>query len=255
MTAVPNLAMVETDCLFRIEQIRPIVSSGGARLETVLHLCSLFRRIGVVRLFLMGRPEHFLPYLQMSGQAFLAFLRSTGDEQKRTGKSAPWFDAVASGSPALAAEIARASRTTFHDGREYEVDFLYHWFLMCLISGDAPEGRLEAMLDRYTSTLDGDDDIRIEICRSLNQRDSERFNGALLALMEEERKIFKERHQKAQLDPDVFVTTAKLSVEGLALAALADSRGMTTQRDYPLMPSIARHWGRAVVLPHEAWLQ
>jgi hypothetical protein len=74
MTAVPTLAMVETDCLFRIEQIRPIVSSGGARLETVLHLCSLFRRIGVVRLFLMGRPGHFLPYLQRSGQAFLAFL-------------------------------------------------------------------------------------------------------------------------------------------------------------------------------------
>lgn len=252
--AISMIPMVEKDCGIRLQAILPLALAGTLPQHEILYLCGLYRRIAVCKLFLLGRPEGFFRHLSSSARAFASFLHTNTDAVKATAQSAPFYDAIAAGDHECARRIAFTSRTTWHEGKEYEDDFLHVSFLMrCFFQG-AGDDELGLLLDRYQTCLEGGSDPRLDICRALHAREAQDFNDALADLMNLEASKAAARLARDQLDPDAAATTAKISIEGIALTHLAERRGLAIRRDYRLIPSLARMVQRASPPEPDGWM-
>ncbi|MFY0562676.1 Imm49 family immunity protein [Archangium lansingense] len=159
---------------------------------------------------------------------------------KRLGKSRPFFDAVAAGDYEGAALIARHSRRSWAQGEEYEEDFLFVDFLMKLFFLDAPARDCEALLERYEACLQGAEDLRLDICKALLSADSEAFNEALERFLEARKDSLEEMAETQTFPEEMRATEWNLSVEGVALARLAERKGLRTEEEYLHVPSLAR---------------
>jgi len=85
--------------------------------------------------------------------------------------------------------------------------------------------------------LDGDENVRLLICQALFEKDQEKFDDSLHQLLEELELANEEAMEKESMDPDHALTTAKISVEGLALVVLAEKTGLSVEDDYLYIPS------------------
>jgi hypothetical protein len=218
----------------------PVIAAGRGTLDEALALCRCFRVAGIGSLFLEGDGAELQLRLSMSGHAWATWLAAAPDEAKVTGLGLPFLDAVAAGDLDCAAEIARRSRHTWARGEEYEEDFLFHEFLMRRFFLDAPPAELEALLARWKVALQGSDDPRLDACRALQDRDAPGFGRALAAYLAERADDLSEAAEGGGLAPELAATEGELSVEGVALARLADRVGLATAEDYPRVPSVAR---------------
>ncbi len=68
----------------------------------------------------------------MHGDCYASSRPCCPDEEKITSEVKPSFDALGGGYFDAAQAIAARSRATWHQGREYEEDFLYAHFLLQL---------------------------------------------------------------------------------------------------------------------------
>jgi hypothetical protein len=174
------------------------------------------------------------------------------EESKVSSLSLPFFDAVAAGDAAGAAEIARRSRRTWACGEEYEEDFLFPEYLMQRHCLDASEEQGRQLLDRWGEALRGADDPRLDVCRALEERDAERFNASLPRFLADREDDLEALVQSGGMEPQVADTELFFSVEGVALARLADALGVATELDYLHVPSTVREAGVTPVSP-DVW--
>lgn len=228
------------------------VARGRATLDDVLALCRCFRVAGIATLFLEGTADALQTCLSMSGRAYGAWLAAAPDEAKVTGLGLPLLDAVAAGDLDAAAEIARRSRHAWAKGEEYEEDFLFHEFLMRRFFLDAPAADCDALLARWKAALQGSADPRLDVCRALHGSDAKAFARALPRFLRERADDLREAAEGGGVAPERVATEGELSVEGVALARLADRIGIATEEDYRHVPSTAREVPRGPFDP-DAW--
>jgi hypothetical protein len=248
------LPLVEKTSGLYIEEMLPSALSRKLTHSQVAGFCTLFRRIGIARLFMTGLPEELFGELSRSGRALLYFLEGASDDAKVTSKSQPFFDAVACGDAEAAQAIARQSRSTWNTGREYEDDFLYVHFLMSRFL-EADRTAQTALLDRWAQVLQGGEDLRLPLCRALLAPDQRLFDSSLEVLVNDRERDNQRRIRNEELHPDDAPTTAKLWVELLALLRFADQAGLLTPEHLSLAPSVARRLDRAQLPPPDAWRQ
>lgn len=234
--------------------LAPKLLSGPPSVKRVLAFCGNYRMAAIGSLLLTGRSQHFFLFLPQSGRAFAHFLTHAEALSPRLSQCAPFFDAVGAGDFEGAADIARRSRRTWAQGEEYEEDFLFPYFLMQHFFLDAPATACESLLARYEQALQGAEDLRLEVCRALLAGDSDAFNAALTQYLCEHKDVLDKRSRESVVPEEEKAAGMNVSIEGLALVRLAERKGLETEEEYLLIPSIAREAPRAAVAP-EAWMQ
>lgn len=234
-----------------LEDVLPQVLSAPPQQTHYLMVSTLYRRIAIAGLLSTADPSTFFQNLFKSGRAFLHFLHNAPDAEKLTSKSEPLFDAIACRDRAGAAELAKNSRMTFAIGKEYEEDFFYIRFLLDRFFAGASTGSAQQWLDQWAALAP--DDFRLAVCTALDRRDQGAFERAIETAIAELRARIEALRAKDALPADDAATTARVSTEVLAWLELAETSGLTVERDYPLAPSLARQF-RGVQLPApDAW--
>ena len=155
------------------------------------------------------------------------------------------LDALAIRGASLAREIANLSRADWNPDWEYRDDYCY-FSLIHQFSGGEPTKPAAELLEDFETALEGQSSPRWELCRALAAGEAAPFAEAWTELMEETR----ERNDDARarmVEPDLptflYWPRSFVSVEGLALLYLAESRRLTPEPTHPLCPSAARRIG------------
>lgn len=235
-----------------LEEYLPEVLKAPITQRPYLTVCLLYRRLAVGWLLMSADPERFFTYLFKSARAYVHFLEFGPDAEKVTSRSEPFFDAVACRDQEAARAIARKTPVTFNPKREYEEDFLYMRFLMDLYTGDSGPEQLEELLARWAA-LAGDEDVRLELCRALLERNQKALDAAIGLAVAEKVQGFAALREEERLHPDEAPLFPHVSTEVLAWVELAERVGLKTQRNLSLAPSVARLFNRARLPAPDSW--
>jgi hypothetical protein len=148
------------------------------------------------------------------------------------------FCAVAARDDALAADLVRLGPTAWTDGAEYEDDFCFHAAVarLAVPTADALPP-LDALLARLLAV--GGPAPRLDAVRALADGDAPAFRDAFLARLDE-RALFRDELYEHRRDQPLFLTSRHVFTEGLALLALAESRGIAMPDVYAFCPEVAR---------------
>lgn len=234
----PFLPIHVENALGELEDRVPLLEAGRLELDGVLDLCRWYRVAGIGDLFLEGDPAALQRRLAQSGRAFAHWSERAADEEKVASLSLPLFDAVAAGDLEGAAAIARSSRRTHARGQEYEEDFLFvEWVMQRFLLGADAQG-LERLLARWEEALQGAADPRLDLARAAAAGKGRAAGQALRAFLDDRRRTLEA--QEDVLEPEVADTEGSFSVEGVALARLADAAGLRIGAEFPNVPAAAR---------------
>lgn len=210
--------------------------------------CTYYRALGICLLSGDGNTDGFFHYLIQSALtrryylAGIAPLGSGDPAYRRASFLDPVFDAVAARQWRLAEEILGLISHTWSEGEEYEDDFCYADCVRCLVTGD--DGAIQALVLRWTEILEGAADPRLPIVRSLAAREAPGFTEALNRFLRSE-----DAKARAAADPvtgrlvadeATFFPNKWVSVEGLALLAIAERRKIQVPEELVGCPPLAR---------------
>jgi hypothetical protein len=221
---------------YPLDQLGKLVEEMGEKL----------RALGIVLLLTNADSDAFYYNLIRSGRARRAYLQrihddgAMDDHHFASGRYQPFLDAVAANEKELAEEIVRLSPSDWRQSAEYEDDFCYAQLLHRLLEASSGADEVEALFEKFEAHLDGEDDARLNICRALATSDQEDFDDAFQALIEAREVQIAEDQERGKLEEPKTVAQRHVFVEGLAILRLAESRGISTTREYPLCPSLAR---------------
>lgn len=209
------------------------------RHDQVHQVCTLFRQRGLSQLLRDGLPAGFHVAAMQSCGALVFGLRDWPEATKVTSYANPLLDAIACRYWDGAAAIADASRTDWNPDYEYEDDFLYVRFL---IEFGLRRDRVVAaqIVQRYAEVLDGPADARLEVCSALLDNDAEAFDESLVRLLDERDERVQHHIRQGTIGNDAARWLAHVSVEGLALLAIAERERIDTAEHYLHCPTIAR---------------
>lgn len=227
--------------------------AGPPGLKMAVFLAEMYRRLGLAAYLMSADSAPLLGFLGKGGRTFLHFLRKGNPDEQATGKATAFFDAIVARDDAGARELSRLSRRQHREHAEYEEDFLYLRYLMDRFRGESEEADRAALLERFETVLDGEDDPRLEVCQSLEARDADQFSTSIAAFVEATGTRLDELSAADQLHPDEAATTAKVSVELVALCLLGAELGLETPRRLRRVPEDLL--GKLTPPPHddEAW--
>ncbi|NVJ16888.1 Imm49 family immunity protein [Myxococcus sp. AM010] len=231
------LPVFAKNALLEAHQALPGLIDGSAKEADVLAVCGHFRRRGLCELLFEGAPERLHRFLFMSGCAYLHFLERAVPAARHVSKAAPFFDALASMDLQRARRIALASTAPFNPKREYEEDFLYVQRLMGMVAQRTEPAEVRA---RHAALCMETDDARWHLVEALLHDDTARLNDALTRMLREEASRWRRLHEEGAVREEEAATEMHVCIEGLALAWLAQQRGLGTLSDYPQVPSLAR---------------
>lgn len=243
---------VENALDFNADLVQP-VRERRAGLRQVLEFCRNYR-IAAIGQLLLGDPAAFRVGLYKSGRAYLYFLEGAAEAQLLTSRAAPFFDALGTRDMEGAREIARRARRTWAPGVEYEEDFLYVDYLMGRFFRDLSDAAAVDLLQRYERALQGTEDVRLEVCRALLAGHGEAFDAAFDRMMAEREARQARLQEKGSLSEEDWATECQVSIEGLALVALAERAGLPVRSNYLFVPSLARD-GAPPAEPPEVWME
>jgi hypothetical protein len=210
----------------------------------VFGLSTLFRRIAICHLLQDADAPAFLRSLHASGRAYASLLGLVRWEALVdryylcVSRAQSFFDALAAGDFATAAEIAAGSAHDFISGEEDEDDFAWMRSVMATLGGgdcaseDAPTW--VTRLERAAAP----DDPRVAICRSLlaGPGGDDAFDMAMTALVSRRREQIGEERKSPNAEPEMLATEGHVYVEGAALCRLARLRGILVRGRYRLVP-------------------
>lgn len=218
-----------------------LAATGGgehATQQQVLAVSRACRVVGVGELFMRGKADRFAASLRLSAEHALLALTQGGPWL--TSRIAPLLDAVACGALDLARRMAVAWGTAWVSPDEYEEDHLHAMLLTQYLTGVPAEPGPEAMLDRWQGLVADEPDRRAALWAGLLHKDASAFEPALEDFLGHEEQRLLRLSARSALPPDEQLTTARLSVEGLAFIALGRKEGFALQPDYLMAPSLAQ---------------
>jgi len=263
MTTQEDLEILIENATDEIQDIVEEIDDGDDHEEQLgqlfSDLCKNYRRRATAWFFLEADTAVFCGDLFKSGQAFLYFLKQVGENSAidkyplTTGRSTPFFDAIASQDMALACVIAQNSSQTFSEGDEYEDDFYYYHFLMQLYFFEAEKKQLAEILDRFSSVVTQESAYKADICKALLEKEPEGFNENLNKLLLAHKDTYERYREQEKEQDEIIDTEGNISIEGLALIRLAEIRDIITAKEYRLIPGVARHIVALISMPEDAW--
>lgn len=205
----------------------------------VHQVCTLFRQRGLAQMLLEGQARAWHLAAMRSAGAFVHGLDTWPRTTQVNSFATPLFDALAAGYWEAARAIAVRSRTDPNPDWEYVEDFLYVRFIFEFhLAGEFEAAAMT--LEHYARVLDGPADARLEVCRALLESDAVSFDEGLVRLLDERDERVRGWIAKATIGPDAARWLAHVSVEGLALLAIARHSGLKLAADYLHCPAIAR---------------
>jgi len=225
---------------YHLERFVPHLAARSLRWRDAQAMAAQYRQRGACALLLYGTPDRFYVNMMQSAGAFLFFLRGFPDEQKITSQAKPFFDALGGGYVDAARAIAESSRGTWNRDLEYEEEFLYVLLLMRLLFLPDSAAECAELLGRLEAKSTPGDATRLQVCRSLVDRDSEEFNGALAALLDERQDRVAGLIQRGAVSEEMASWLRHFAIEGLALVRLAERLGIVTEPNYLHIPDQVR---------------
>lgn len=211
-------------------------------------LSSYYRALGICRLSAEADVDAFFNCLIQSAltrRFYLEAAQKAGGgppHHNRASFLEPVFDAMAARQWRLAAELFALASPEWLEGEEYEEDFCYAAFVRSALLD--PKADLAPLLKRWKGALEGGKDPRLAVARSLGADDAGAAADALQALL-----AAQDAKAKEMIDPDTssvladelpFYPNHWISVEALALLALAERRGLDVQGPFRGCPDQAR---------------
>jgi hypothetical protein len=217
--------------------------------RTLEELSSCFQALAICHMLESADVAQYRDNLARSAFARRYFLTRTAadstDRRLALSRTEAFFDALAAGHGLLAREIAQLSTSPWREAWEYKDDYYYFLFLHSIVMqpGSLAQPESLRLLNQFEAALEGEPSPRLDVLRSLAAGDQAGFHSGLLAMMAEH-----EMHMQAAkerlLDPDLqtllFWPRTFLSIEGLALIAIATAMRMTVAEDIPFCPMVAR---------------
>lgn len=229
------------DLGFLVSERLPRLRQGRPDAKLTLETARLLRQYGCALLLSHLDEEGFRDHLRQSASLYLELLarrQACSDFDQyylARSKAEPLFDALASGDMALAQRVASSLSTSWLERMEPEEDFHYFGVLGSLLLEQEPSTSLSS----FERCLQGGSSSRFEVVSALATRDSEGFEQALLALVEEESSSLERQRRSGLFDPHLHQTEAFIFVEGVALVRLARRLGLETRPGYRLLPEPA----------------
>ncbi|MGK3961293.1 Imm49 family immunity protein [Sorangium sp. So ce118] len=210
-----------------------------------VELSGKLRALAIMVLLVKADSDRFHHNLIRSGLVRETYLRRCRDEgfsghHRVSGRVAPLLDAIAAGDLTLARRIAALSPAELRQGHEYEDDHCYARVLHLWAADPARDEGVAPFLERFEAFLEGRSDPRLDCCRALWTREQSLFDEAIGALLAERMAEAAAAIERGQEEEPRVVSQRYVSTEGLALLRLAEARGLSTRREYPLCPSLAR---------------
>lgn len=241
---------VENLAFWAEEKLEPIMLAlfedrldAGALLE----LCQLHRQWAIGRLLSALDVDDFHRGLRKSVQAYGFMLRqkqrgfTVEPYHACTSRAEPFWDALASEDwqaiPLLATHTPRDWRADM----EAEADFRYMSFVMGLAAGGSDESQLEEALSPLARACGMSESSRVELCTALLRGDAAGLAQALEQHMEARRISLDALSGTDSLPPQVQLTEAFVSIEGVALLKLASRRGLSVPPPSHGVPDVALH--------------
>jgi hypothetical protein len=211
-----------------------------------LDVSGKFRALAILMLLTQGESDLFFHNLIRSGlcrETYLLRLKKEGikrDHHQASGRFDPFLDTVAACDFERARRISALSPRDWMKGHEYEDDYCYAQILHRFALEQVSELEISPLIERFERYMDGDYNLRLELCKALSARDGSAFADAFEALLDEREAGIEEAIERGQLEDPVVVAQRRVFVEGLALLRFAECRGIDTQLEYRYCPSLAR---------------
>jgi len=223
-----------------LETYVPAAVRGELDFKNLLQLCFRFRQRGVCSFLLDGNPGPLLSNFMQSTGAYMAYLPGIDDAQKVTSHSKPFYDAVGAGFWDPAAFIARASRKTWNQSKEYEDDFLFVFFLMKRFFLGGSDAECRALIDAHARAAEGKDQPHRDICLGLLEKDAARFDAGLRQTLDERAERVEALIDREAMPEESWSWLRYFSSEGLAVVRLADWIGLPIDADYRHVNELVR---------------
>lgn len=239
-TASTFLPVFLKNALYENEHLVPMVRAGKASSAEALGLCRNYRTAGICSLLMSASAAKFHHFLRKSAAAFVFCTADTSRRFTLTRSLPPLLDALCSGEFQLAATIARQVGATWDSSAEYEEDFLYTSFLCSHFLQTPASSRDEALVDRYGELVGEGVEPRLMLLTSFLRQDENLFGQGLEMLLAARDARYKRLAAKGAVPLWELATEGFVSIEGLALVALAERKGFQTSSDYLHVPSLAR---------------
>lgn len=240
--------LVYADMLVETARAQKSVASMGKLCNDISRY---YRCLGICSLLINANPDDFFHGLIQSALTRKYYLKRCvqenhlDDPARKVSFVDPFLDAVAANQFPLAGQIGELSPTEWLEDYEYEDDFAYARFLQTLVRFD-PDVRpdLEQIYNRYEAALEGNPDVRLNLCKALLDVDQDEFNESFTALLdahEERGNEIADPKTDSILSLDyTFEPNRWICVEGLAILRLAEKLELQTDEEYKFCPSIAR---------------
>jgi hypothetical protein len=219
--------------------------------ETLEELSAFLQALALANLLAGMNEAEFRDNLIRSGHARRYFLRrslaeqSTSDRHLAVSRTDAQFDCLVGGSMNVAMEIAERSIGSWRGDWEYEDDFWYRKFMDALLLERWGNRNTAAaqILPRLADAIGDTAEPRYRVSRALLERDERGFNEAVFSLLDRHRTRAEQRRPgivSSELPDALFWLTSFVSIEGLALARLAEISGIAADDDLPLCPDVGR---------------
>lgn len=213
-------------------------------------LAEQFEALALCHLLRFADLEEYRRNLVRGGQARLYYLQRSQtagnhcDRYLAIGRTRSFLDAVVAGDLSLARQIADFSINSWNSDWEYEDDFCFFVFLHVIVQSHPhfPPPKAVEILARFEQSLQGKRSNRFEVCRALIVRAASDFSDTLKNLLEEERALIENQQDSANVHEGnlAYWPSRFVSIEGLALLALAKLVGMYIESEFDRCPSIAQ---------------
>lgn len=211
-----------------------------------IDVCTKLRALAIAVLLVKADVDRFHHNLIRSALVREAYLRRCRDEgapldhHRASGRTAGLLDAIAASAPDIARRIVALSPTDLHKGHEYEDDYCFAQVLHRLVMPTPPEAEILPLLERWAEYPPASSDARLEVCRALLTRDQAAFDEAFESLLNRRDDQISAEKARNKLEEPAVVAERHVYVEGLAVLRLAAARGLVTQSEYRMCPSLAR---------------
>jgi hypothetical protein len=214
--------------------------------DVCLELGHKLRAVGIITLLTAARVDNFQHNLIRSAACWETFLSRCRSENRTdehdfcAGRVDALLAALAGHDPARAAKLAALAPVDYRPDHEYEDDYCYARALHHFVGGQVGEAAVPDLLARCAETGDDMSRARAEVVSALLARDQEAFDPCFAALLSRRQGDIQTETESGK-PADVVVNAERaIFVEGLALLALAEARGLVLMPDYATCPSLAR---------------
>lgn len=219
--------------------------------EVCNRISNYYRSIAVCWLFLYADAELYGQMLinsALTRKFYLTYCAKEGkleEAAQRVSFIGPFFDAIAVNEFQLASEISSISPTKWFKRYEYQDDYAYAMFMQNIVKyGVTDRSKLEPFLSEFEVSLEGNKDIRLDLCRAMCELDQASFDEALDELINQHEEYYNKLADPSSLSSltlgQNFEPNRWLFIEGLAILRIAEKIGLSVEQSYKFCPQIAR---------------